>query len=94
MTEPSVVSIEAIQPDLSKFGQHVYKLMISRGVIHFNALAERMSTNDYPIKRFAVMRYVKGQSDVPPRFGRRLTEVLELNKEEELELSRMLYKWG
>lgn len=94
MSETSVISIEAIHPDFSEFGQHLYKLMISRGIKSFSALAELMDTEDYRVHRQVISNLAKGKQPVQPRFARRLAEVLRLEADEETELSWVLYKFG
>lgn len=94
MSEASVVPIEALHPELNEFGQYLYKLMVSHGIMSFTALAAAMSTHDYPVYRQAVSKLAKGEQIVQPRFARRLAVVLELSPEEERELSWMLYKYG
>lgn len=94
MSDSSTIPIEAIQPDLNEFGRYVYRLMLSKGIGSFNALATRMATEDYPVYRQMVSRFVKDDHSVPPKFARRLAAVLDLNEKEERELAWMLYKWG
>jgi hypothetical protein len=90
----SVVPIEAIQPDLSEFGRYLYRLMVSKGIKTFNALASEMDTSEYRVFRQTVVKFAKGEQIVQPRFARRLATVLELSKQEERELAWMLYRYG
>jgi hypothetical protein len=94
LSDSSTIPIEAVQPDLNEFGRYVYPLMLSKGIGSFNALAKRMATEDYPVSRHMVSRFVKENHSVPPKFARRLAEVLELSETEERELAWMLYKQG
>jgi hypothetical protein len=94
LNDSPTVPIEAIQPDLNEFGKYVYRLMLTRGVTSFNALANKMATEDYPVYRQMVSRFVKEDHSVPPKFARRLSEVFELSEEEERELAWILYKYG
>lgn len=94
MSEATSIPIDAIHPDLNEFGQHLYKKMVSRGVMSFTALAAAMSTDGYPIYRQGVSKIARGEQIIQPRFARRLAVVLELSQEEERELSWMLYKYG
>ena len=94
MSEASVIPIESVQPDLSEFGKYLYKLMLSKGIGSFNALATKMSTDEYIVYRQAVSKYAKGKQPVPPKFARRLAMVLLLTEEEERSLSWALYRWG
>lgn len=94
MSESSVVSIDAIHPDLSEFGKHLYKLMVSRGIRSFSALASELDDNDYRMYRQTVTKYARGEQPVPPRFARRLTQVLALTEDDERELAWILYKHG
>ncbi len=94
MSETSVVSIEAVHPGLSEFGQYLYKLMLSRGYKSFSALASAMDADQYRVHRQTVSKLAKGEQPAQPRFARRLTIVLGLSEEEEQELAWTLYRFG
>ncbi len=94
VNDTSVVPIEALQPDLSGFGKHLYGLMLSRGIKSFSALAAAMDCDDYRVHRQTITKYAKGDQPVQPRFTRRATEVLNLTEDEERKLSWFLHKYG
>lgn len=94
MSDTSVIPIEAIQPNLSGFGQYLYGLMLSRGIKSFSALAFALDCDEYRVHRQTVTKFAKGEQPVQPRFTRRVTEVLNLTEDEERELAWLLYKHG
>jgi transcriptional regulator with XRE-family HTH domain len=90
----STVSIEAIRPELSEFGQYVYGLMISRSFTSFAQLCAAFDRAGDAIHRQTLSGYLKGSSSPPTNFARRLARALNLTLEEERELSWVAYKYG
>jgi hypothetical protein len=79
--------LDKLMPQLTDFGKHLFSLMLSRNIRTFAELRELLAKNGFDVHRQTISHYATGKYEAPPRFVRKLAEVLDLSEEEKRKLA-------
>lgn len=80
-------------PHMTEFGRTLFSLMLTRGMEHRRDLLDRLREVEYPISQSRLSYYFNGERKVDPVFVVRVSDLLDLNKDERRRLA-WAYAYG
>jgi transcriptional regulator with XRE-family HTH domain len=78
---------------MTEFGRTLYSLMLSRGIEFRQDLATLLTEAGYKVSQQTISNYMNGKRTIDPDFPLFVSEVLDLNEEEECRLAKA-YTFG
>ncbi len=79
--------------NMTEFGRTLYSLMLDRGIEYRQDLAEMLTEGGYKISQQTISNYMNGRRAVDPDFPLFVSEVLDLDDQEQTRLARA-YAFG
>lgn len=73
---------------MTEFGRTLLGLMLSRGIEYRQDLAEMLTEAGYKISQQTISNYMNGKRNIDPDFPTFVSEVLDLDEEEQTRLAR------